>query len=690
MILFAISFILVLISSYFIVSILKPKTNHIGLTYFALIIFSQVILTFEILSLFSAITQQMFLWFNFAFLVISIMIWLKNGSPIWIYKQNNLKHLIINSLKLDKSLMVLFVGFCIFIVTAIFLCITMPVNNLDALSYHIARCSFWLAQGNLNHFITADIRNTILPINSELLYSWVLLFAKKDIGIGFFGFLGYALSMINVFVILGLLKYSIRKRLWVIFILTALPSVLVQASTTETDVIIAWLITSSFILFWNAIKNDAKIPLFMSSLAFAIAIGVKPTAIMMIPAVGIFFLILSAQHKNYKKLLIFLGFGCVNFIIFSSYNYILNYLDFSNVMGLQSFIVINKNYYGLKGAATNFIKHLFMFINFTGFKWGIYLEPELTGLQAKTLALLHLPNIPDSYYTTNIKTAFKLFEPTMAAGVLGFLVYMPCAIIASVKLNPKKNKSLFLGLFGLLFFVNLFVISYLMNYSAFNCRYLVAFIIFSSPILVYSYGIKFKPLKNLIILFALFSLILISTHIKSRPFFKIVQIINKTHSLEMVRELTLCQKDPYCMVAKKIKMDFRPENKILVFSDNTEHGFIMKNLEFDGYDMDFQLLENARNIDFSKYNLIVITNDKMTSYYTKYTKPLKGIDCISYNLGIGFNKSPIFTKCEMQKDFLHSKNFVKSFHIETVKENKTDFYNVYKNLNNPPLESRKN
>lgn len=689
MVLFLISLILVLTSSYFIVSIMKPKENYLGITYFALTIFSQIILTFETLSLFSAISQRNFIGGNIAFLFISLISWLKMGKPIWGHKPNNLIKRIKNSLKLDKSLKVLFVGFCIFIFSAVFLCIVMPVNNADALAYHLARCAFWITQGSLNHFPIADLRNTILPINSELLYSWVLLLVKKDVGIGFFGFLGYALSMMNVFVILGMLKYSVRKRLWVVFILTSLPSVLAQASTTETDVIIAWLVTSSLILFWTALKNDEKLPLFMSSLAYAIAIGVKPTSIMMIPAVGIFFLVLSAKHKNYKKILTFLGFGCLNFIIFSSYNYILNYIDYSNIMGAPSFIAINKNYYGIKGAMTNFIKHMFMFINFTGFKWGIYLDPQIAGLQAKTLSFLHLPKVPDSFYTTNIKVTFNLFETTMGAGILGFLIYIPCAIIASCRLKLRNNKSFFLGLFGILFFINIFVISYLMNYSAFNCRYLVAFLIFSSPVLIYSYGIKFKPLKILVIIFALYSLVLISTNIKSRPFFKIMELMSKPNALETIREISICQKIPYCMVARKIKMDFKPENKILVFMDNIECIYVLELLEFDGYKIDFKLLEDAKNINFDDYNLLVIKNDEMTSYFTKYTTPPNDLECINYRPEIILREKPVFTACKIRNGFLSSRHFVTGINVEAIKGKKTDIYSIYKNLNNPPIERQK-
>lgn len=232
------------------------------------------------------------------------------------------------------------------------------------------------------------------------------------------------------------------------------------------------------------------------------------------------------------------------------------------------------------------------------------------------------------------------------------------------------------------------VISYLMNYSAFDCRYLVSFIIFSSPVLVYSYGIKFKPLKTLIIIFALFSLIFISTSLRSRPFFSTIQVINKTHSVSKVRELILLQKQPYYMVAKKIKLNFKPKSKLLVFISTGDSRFSIKSLDFDGYYTDFQMLENAPKIDFGKYNLLIIKNNEMTSYFINHIKPIKGIDCASYKPAVIPRNKPVFTECEMHKDFLPSKHFVKRFNVIVTNNKKTDSYNIYENLNNPPLRQK--
>lgn len=713
MILFFISFLLVFISSYFLTAIIAPKKSILGVIYLFLIAFAQIVLTFEILSLFSAITQTWVLSGNVFFFALSGYLWNKNQRQIWSLDFKDFKNRFVNSMKLDKSLIWLCFGFCFFIIVTLFLCLIMPVNSPDGLAYHVARSLFWIFQGNLNHFDTPDVRNLCLPINSEILYSWVLLFAKKDVFFGFFSFVGYLLSIISIYNILGLLKFCVRKRLWVIFILSSFPSILVQASSVETDIIIAGLILSSVFLFWYALKYDKKIPVYMASLAYALAIGTKTPAIIMIPAVGLFFAVLCFYYKKYRPMALFLGCGILNFLIFSSYNYILNYIQFSDFMSAQSFIVINKNYYGIKGAISNFIKHLFLFTDFTGFKWQVYLDPYLQVYKNSILSFLNVSNLPDSLYTSSVLVNGFLSEQFMGAGTLGLFVYLPCSVIAVFKsvFKPNSRKTI-IALFGAIFFINLFVLSYVVNYSSFDVRYLVAFIVLSSPILIYSYGIRFKFLRNVIIFFALFSFFLIGTNIRPRPFFKIINVLKKHPSIEYLRYISTCKNfeenplysNPVCLLREKIKKDLNPNSRILIFLNESGGVYSVKMLEFEGYKIDLKTMEDSEAIDFAKYDAVVLVDNSQTSSLIKYYKNktneyvLKGNELViikknnvpcsyafNYKLLNPESYPPCFIKCTMSSDFLSKKHFELLSAIEyfDAKNKSVVHYYIYKNQKLP-------
>ena len=82
MLLFLISIFLVFATSFFFSSILEEKSFVKFLIYFLLISFANIVLMFEILSLFSAISIIGVLCFNFLFATVALILWRKFGKPL--------------------------------------------------------------------------------------------------------------------------------------------------------------------------------------------------------------------------------------------------------------------------------------------------------------------------------------------------------------------------------------------------------------------------------------------------------------------------------------------------------------------------------------------------------------------------------------------------------------------------------
>ena len=303
MITFAISFILVFLTAYFITSILAKDDLLKGFIYINLIAFGQIVVISEILSTFYKIQPLPFLVLNFVFAITACLIWLKLGKPIL---KSNIKPFfkkLFNACKLDKSLFILSACWVFFIFTAIILIILLPPTSSDAYGYHVVRSVDWVINQSLAHYETADIRCVSFPINSEILYMWILLFTKKQLCLGIFSFVGYLMFLVSSYGIFKHIGYSLRRTLWTLLIVSSFASVIVMVSGTETDLIIAGLITASVYLFISAVKNKSdNIILFMSSLAYALAIGVKTPAIIAIPAIGLLYIIISFKFKSNSKL----------------------------------------------------------------------------------------------------------------------------------------------------------------------------------------------------------------------------------------------------------------------------------------------------------------------------------------------------------------------------------------------------
>lgn len=631
MILFIISLILICISSYLVTSVLYVKDSEKngsqinGVIYFFLITFVQIVLSFEILSIFNAISEPGFISLNVLFFIVSLFLWNKNNKPLYLPSLKNEAIKIKNALLRDKSLIILGLSFVFFIFVTLMLCIFVPVNSYDALSYHLARVPFWLLKGNLNHFSTADMRMVVMPINSELLYAWVLLFLKEDWGLGLFSFFGYFLSIISLYNFLGDLKFCTRKKLWAVFILSSIASVLVEASGVETEIIIGGLVLSSIYLFFKAVKENNNMSLFFSALAYALAVGTKTPAIIAFPAYSIVLAVISYQYRNkqfYRPLILFFGFLTVNFVFFASFNYVLNFINYSNPMGSQVIIAGHSFFGGFKAFIANYVRFMFLMFDFSGFSYGDFLGPYI--MKAEHL-FFNFSNIPYSYGViapADNSVNKSLMETIMGPGLLGFLLFLPSCIFAIFNYlkKPTGSKKIILTSLGFAFFLNVMFLSFSVGFMVFSVRFLTFFIIISSPVLVYSYIKNNKNIfKWLIIFFSFSYLTIMSTHIAARPFFKLMYLYNIDKNISRLRERISCSdtfalNDNMSVCLLKRELEKRPkEKKVALFVNQSFRLYPIKMLEYRGWKTDFLLLEDIDKINLNKYDLIVTNNISQSS-----------------------------------------------------------------------------
>ena len=675
MILFFISLFMIFLSSYLLSSVLDKKNCANGFIYLFLIIFSQIILTSEILSLFSALKPIPFLIFNIIFLLISILIHKKNNAGFWHIDLKLFFTRLFNTLKLDKTLIILLFGWLFFIIIALFSNTILPIMEADAKSYHVLRSVEWVLAGNLNHFNTVDVRNIIFPINSEIIYSWIIMFTKKNIFLGYLSFFSYFLCLTCLYKIIhSIMGFSLRKTVWTLLILSSFAFMFYEITSCETDVLISGLLLSSIYLFWNGIKNDKENTfVYMSALSCAIALGSKTSAFFNIPAIGLFFLFLSYKNKKYKPFLKFLLFSFINFLIFSSYNYILNFIDFNNFFAPKGEAIAQRNNYGIKGGISYFIKYFFLLFDFTGFKFIKVINDLIYNIQSFLLNTFNVQDIPASTYTQSLNK-WGINQSTigilMGTGVLGFLLYIPSLIYSFIKFIFKKdNKTLFVLTFGVMFLISIISMSYVFMYTAYGVRYLNTMIIISAPVIVYSY-IKnnFNPIKYIFIMFAMFYYIWLPLHLPNKPILSILpDMIKHNYNLTLVRQKSYCfdylakgkylsylLTDEVCSIYSVLKENFNSKkNKILIFPSNIQNDILK--LKLASLNKEFFLtvesFENINNINFKEYNILITANGNKFSfpYTTQISDYIKNysINKVNYHTSKSLLEHPL-------QDILHN------------------------------------
>jgi len=488
-ILLLISVILVTISSFLISVCAENKKFYINSCYFWGILFAQVVLGFELLSIPKILTPLNFLIFNILIFIISLFVFYKKRPDILIFKDfkediSKIKNIILK----NKWLQWCFITFCIFLFGTLIYTYMMPVHDEDAFSYHLARVPFWIENQSINHFFIADIRALIMPVNSEIIYSWAFLFIKSDIFVRFFSLCSYLLFVAGLRGLFYELKIPLKVFLWVFFITTSMPGIMFSISGTESNTTIAALIISAIYLFLFGVKRNKILPLFFASLLYALAIGTKTPAIL--ASVSILFItsVVSIIYKKkdfYKPILICGTFLIFNFIIFASYNYVLNFIDFGNPL---SSIYAKENhafYGGFKAFIANNIRYSFDMLDFSQFPQNTKIWRIENALAKIVIALLGID--PEQGVLIDEKSLLKIghdFENLLGAGVLGILLFIPAVFLCFRNKKNISTRTKIINSFGIGFIINFLILSASVGYMVFSIRFLVFFIMIAIPVLV--------------------------------------------------------------------------------------------------------------------------------------------------------------------------------------------------------------
>lgn len=594
-----------LFSSYFVGAIFN-NIVIIFITFFAL-----VVLNLEILSLFNGIKPFNILFLEVFFLIISFLFFKKENYPK-ITLNFDFKRLK-NSLKLDKSLLILSFAFIFFLVVELFLATILPAFEADSQTYHFFRSYMFIKQNSLNHFETNDIRALIMPINSEIIYSWILAFKKNFYGFGLVSFFSYLLFLINGWQIAEKFKISYRKRLFFLLIFSSFANVIIQISSLQTDLLVGSLLITSLNLF----LTNKKSKIYFSSLAFALALGVKTTAIIALLAIFILYFLIEFfidKNKKLDKLKHFSLCLVINFFVFSSYNYILNFVQFHNFFSNNSSYLAHRFWGGVQGYIANIIHFSFQSLDFTGFRWGEYLNNPIMTAKSAIFNFLNInPKIGTNVPIYRVNTIAE--EQICGFGVLGFLAFIP-ALIKSVflKIKFKNNKKITFFFFLTFTFLAYFLLlARSVGYMIYSIRFLISFVALSSMVLTLLY-LKKTIYKKIIVVFCLFYLLLISTHIRKAPLNIVLSKFNqKNYTLtDFEKDCYLGRiylKTPYINeIYFTILNKYKDKKNIALIKSTKSVVFYLKSLEYQGYRVDF-LNSALINYDkLKKYDLVIVEN----------------------------------------------------------------------------------
>lgn len=498
----------------------------------------QIVLSIEILSLFKKVSLVNLAIFHLVCVITCIIISIVkklnlrlNIRNIWTNILNFLKNIEIN-----KVILIIIVFWIIVILgTTLFTGVIAPPGNYDSLTYHLARAAFWIQNHSINHYTTwAQMQNS-QPINGEILLLWIMLITKSD-NIAFLSqWVALFIILLGIYKILRLINFSKAVSLFTSAVFITFDIVILEATSTQNDLIVVCFALLSTIFILKAIKNNLLNLkyLLISGLTLGLMIGTKGTSYLFVPGIALILFLFGKNNKlKFIKIGYLLLFSISGIILLAAYNFIENYLLYSNFFSPKEFIgLISIDNPDIKTFISNVFRHITSFYQYYYIDWGTV----GTALIKANISLHDKLGITvDSFRTTFSGSLFayspvKLNYDESYFGPVFFFFVMPSIFYSFIsflalrvwsggkELVQKYKDSLKIYLIGLVFFIGY---NYIFVWQPFAGRLLLGFPLFIMPVFAITFeffkNIKFKKVFNILVAI-LFSLCIVSSYF---PLFK--------------------------------------------------------------------------------------------------------------------------------------------------------------------------
>jgi hypothetical protein len=220
-----------------------------------------------------------------------------------------------------------------------FIALAYPPNNWDSMTYHLPRIEHWLQNKSLNHYYTSNDRQLFSAPFAEILILQGRALSGDDYLanlVQWFCFLG---SIMGISKIAGHLGMNKKMQIISALFFAAVPMAILQASSTQTDLVATFCI----ICLTERLFAWRKTGALFESISFGIALGLsiltKGTAYFIAFPFVLYFAVICIKHFRKR----FIG-GCLAAILCLAINfphYTRNYLAFNNPLEAHSNTVSN-------------------------------------------------------------------------------------------------------------------------------------------------------------------------------------------------------------------------------------------------------------------------------------------------------------------------------------------------------------
>jgi 4-amino-4-deoxy-L-arabinose transferase-like glycosyltransferase len=390
------------------------------------------------------------------------------------------------------------------------------------MTYHLARTVSWVSHGSIEHFPTTITRQLYQPPFAEYVLLHINVLSRGDhfsAAVQFFFFLFSLIAIAGIVQTFGLTR---KHQLTATALAATIPEVVLQASSTQNDIVVSFFILASFYCAVKAIRvSQFKYYLFFG-IAAGLALLTKGTAYIYLAPVFLIFAIavIIRLFKTHKASCLIYGMavGFIVVLINAGYYY-RNYRLDQNILGADK--IETRQYanqqMSLVLLASNIIKN-------AGLHFGLMYAKPISVAADSAIHKLYVAagiNINDpevNYRRMKYGIIADTGSEDSAPNLLHFLLMLSAFIILLYHWRKWKDKPEMCSLITIVILQVLFFCLYL-KWQPWNSRLHVPIFLMATPLICCAFSLSgtFKKLAFILLPILLAYAFLTAWHNEWRP-----------------------------------------------------------------------------------------------------------------------------------------------------------------------------
>ncbi len=456
--LFALDVALVLAFAYFLATAFRPPTRPAFLTSLFVLVWVDLVLTAEILSLLHLLTAWGMAAGHLILGAAAFLVWQAAGRPRHPRFSLPSRPEWLESLKSWPDLWTL--GLAVGLAYAFLAVINLlvPPNNMDSMAYHLTRVAYWIQHHSLAPWQSRSLAQTAFPLNAEIGSLWSMLFLRRDL---LTGFVQWSSALAAATAVFGLARGFGASRPQAAFassVYLTLPMIVLQSTTTQNDLAAAAMFAVLAYLFLLGLKTKHRGMLILSGAALGLVMGMKLTAPMIGPGfvLAAAYVTLTRRPRPFRLLLVWAGACLAGFVLLGAFNYVQSWLFYGHPLGDER--IIDKQLGEMSAGDITLIRSnvacdVFGFMDFSGIpgpaaRLGVRARKDLGQ------TVFHALRVPFDDKTLNARGhqfSFRVREPVASEagsffGPLGFFLILPLVLYWVVRGLITRDERLILAL----------------------------------------------------------------------------------------------------------------------------------------------------------------------------------------------------------------------------------------------------